>query len=120
MLGAGLVIFALRRKSDEWKRLSLGLMLALVAFVVLVAPWTIRNYRVFHRFVPVATQEGLTLYGSYWPPVKNGRFMWGTLPGIEDPNIAAANNLPDEVAASKYLQHTTVERLTSFASFPRR
>jgi 4-amino-4-deoxy-L-arabinose transferase-like glycosyltransferase len=111
MLGAGLLIVAVRRKSDEWKRLSTGLLLALAAFVVIVAPWAIRNYRVFHRFVPVATQEGLTLYASYWPPVKNGKFIWGTLPGIEDPNIAAANNLPDEAAASKYLQHTTFERL---------
>ena len=111
MLGAGLLIIAVRRKSDEWKRLSSGLLLALAAFVVLVTPWTIRNYRVFHRFVPIATQGGLTLYASYWPPVKNGKFIWGNLPGTEDPNISAANSLRDEVAASKYLQHTTVERL---------
>ena len=79
--------------------------------MIVLTPWTVRNYRVFHRFVPVATQEGLTLYGSYWPPVKNGKFIWGTLPGIEDPVIATANKSPDEAAASKYLQRTTVERL---------
>jgi 4-amino-4-deoxy-L-arabinose transferase-like glycosyltransferase len=111
MLGAGLLIVAVRRKSDNWKRLCTGLLLALVAFMVVLTPWTVRNYRVFHRFVPVATQEGLTLYGSYWPPVKNGKFIWGTLPGIEDPVIATANKSPDEAAASKYLQRTTVERL---------
>ena len=111
ILGAGLLIVTFRRKSDDWKRLSAGLLLALVAFVVVLIPWTVRNYRVFHHFVPVATQEGLTLYGSYWPPIKNGRFIWGTLPGSEDPAIATANGLRDEVAASKYLQHTTVERL---------
>jgi 4-amino-4-deoxy-L-arabinose transferase-like glycosyltransferase len=117
MLGAGLLIVAVRGKTDQWKHLSTGLLLALAAFVVTVTPWTIRNYRVFHRFVPVATQEGLTLYASYWPPVKNGKFIWGTLPGIEDPNIAAANNLPDEVATSKYLQHITVERLRRQPSY---
>ena len=111
VLGAGLLIVAVRRKSDDWKRISIALLLALGAFLLVLTPWTVRNYRVFHRFVPVATQEGLTLYGSYWPPVKNGKFIWGTLPGAEDPTIAAANNLPDEVATSKYLQHVTLERL---------
>ena len=111
ILGAGLLIVAIRSKPDEWKHLSVRLLLPIALFVVILAPWTVRNYRVFHRFVPVATQEGLTLYGSYWPPVKNGRFIWGNLPGIEDPNIAAANNLPDEIAASKFLHQTTVARL---------
>jgi 4-amino-4-deoxy-L-arabinose transferase-like glycosyltransferase len=111
MLGAGLLIVALRRGAADWKRTFTGLLIAIAAFVVVLTPWTVRNYRVFHRFVPVATQEGLTLYGSYWPPTKNGRFIWGTLPGTEDANIAAANQLRDEPAASKYLQHVTFERL---------
>ena len=111
MLAAGLLFVAFRRKQTDWKHLSIGLLLATAAFVVVLAPWTLRNYRVFHRFVPVATQEGLTLYGSFWPPVKNGKLIWGTLPGPEDPNIAAAGRLGDEVAASKYLQHVTLERL---------
>jgi hypothetical protein len=111
ILGAALLIITFRRRSISWVQLSLGLLLATVAFVIVLTPWTVRNYRVFHRFVPVATQEGLTLYGSYWPPVKNGRLIWGTLPGPEDPNIAAANNLADEPAASKYLQHVTLARL---------
>ena len=112
MLGAGLLIVAFRRRSSsDWKSLSIGLLPAIAAFVVVLAPWTVRNYRVFHRFVPVATQEGLTLYASYWPPVKNGKLIWGTLPGPEDPNVRAANDLRDEPAASKYFQHVTLERL---------
>ncbi len=117
MLAAGLLIAAFRRKSGDWKHLSVAMLLAAVAFVVVLTPWIARNYRVFHQFVPVATQEGLTLYGSYWPPVKNGRFIWGTLPGTEDPTISAANSLHDEVAASKYLQHTTVARLRKQPTF---
>ena len=111
LLGAGLLVISFRRKSVDLKQTCAGLGLAAALFAVVLTPWTVRNYRLFHHFVPIATQEGLTLYGSYWPPVKNGRLIWGTLPGAEDPNIAAANNLSDEVAASKYLQHVTLERL---------
>ena len=111
MLAVGVVIVALRSRSADWKRTFTGLLLAIAAFIVMLTPWTVRNYRVFHRFVPVATQEGLTLYGSYWPPIKNGKLIWGTLPGPDDPNIATASNLGNEVAASKYLQHVTLTRL---------
>jgi len=111
MLGAGLLIVAFRSSSAERKRNFTALLLAIAAFIVVLTPWTVRNYGLFHRFVPVATQEGLTLYGSYWPPVKNGRLIWGTLPGPEDPNIAAANAAGDEVTASKYLQQVTLRRL---------
>ena len=111
MLGAGLLIVAVRRGSADRKRTFTGLFLAIAAFIIVLTPWTVRNYGLFHRFVPVATQEGLTLYGSYWPPVKNGKLIWGTLPGPEDPNIAAASASGDEVAASKYLQQVTLARL---------
>jgi hypothetical protein len=89
----------------------MGLLLAAVAFVLVLAPWTVRNYRVFHRVVPVATQEGLTLYASYWPPQKNGKPIWGTLPGPEDTAVAAAGHAGNEVDASKYLQQVTISRL---------
>src|SRR5262249_17337755 len=87
------------------------LLLAAAAFVTVLTPWTVRNYRLFHRFVPVATQEGLTLYASYWPPIKNGKLIWGTLPGTGDPNVAAAAALKDEVTASEYLKQVTLQRL---------
>src|SRR5204863_9241985 len=39
---------------------------AIVAVAVLVvAPWTVRNARVMHAFVPVSTQVGYTLAGTY-------------------------------------------------------
>jgi 4-amino-4-deoxy-L-arabinose transferase-like glycosyltransferase len=38
---------------------------ALAAFVVLLAPWTIRNAEAFHAFVPISTESGFTLAGQY-------------------------------------------------------
>lgn len=111
VLCAAILFVAIRRRSQPPRQTALGLLLALAAFAAVLTPWTVRNYRVFHRFVPVATQEGLTLYASYWPPQKNGRLVWGTLPGVEDPQVAAAAQLGDEVSASRYLGSVTRQRL---------
>jgi 4-amino-4-deoxy-L-arabinose transferase-like glycosyltransferase len=44
--------------------LARGLAISFVALLMLV-PWTVRNYRVFHAFVPFQTEGGDTLLGSY-------------------------------------------------------
>ena len=46
----------------------------IVWFVVglVLAPWMIRNYLVFHTFVPVSTTGGLNLYGQYHPNNVDG------------------------------------------------
>lgn len=47
-----------------WRRWSaIGVTVA-VALIV-ITPWVIRNNAVFDEFVPVATQEGFNLYGTY-------------------------------------------------------
>lgn len=52
----------------EWftvKNFRQALTALLVGFVftwALVAPWTVRNYKYFHRFIPVSYNSGLVLY----------------------------------------------------------
>jgi hypothetical protein len=43
----------------------LGAIALIVAAAVTIAPWTVRNARVLHGFVPVATETGPTLIGTY-------------------------------------------------------
>jgi 4-amino-4-deoxy-L-arabinose transferase-like glycosyltransferase len=43
-------------------RIFLPTMLFLVVMVATVAPWTYRNYRIHHAFVPVTTVSGLALW----------------------------------------------------------
>ena len=38
---------------------------AVACAVLAIAPWTIRNAVEFDRFVPIATQDGFNLYGTY-------------------------------------------------------
>jgi len=39
-----------------------GALLTLVLMTAIVAPWTLRNYRIFHRFIPVRSNLGLELW----------------------------------------------------------
>ena len=107
-----------RRGGPPWPpHVAAPLLVMTVAFVVTLLPWTIRNYRVFHHVIPVATQDGLTLYGSYWPPERNSRLIWGTLPGDEDPAIQASEQSGDEVSQSTYLNQLTRQRLRENPGF---
>jgi 4-amino-4-deoxy-L-arabinose transferase-like glycosyltransferase len=74
-----------------------GLAIPFVALVMLV-PWTIRNYYIFHAFVPFQTEGGDTLLGSYnrivaFDPNYYGYWVYpgSNLPEYRD-QIAAPNN----------------------------
>jgi 4-amino-4-deoxy-L-arabinose transferase-like glycosyltransferase len=56
----------------------LALYVAVIALTI--APWTARNYRVFHRFIPVSARDGDTL----WISVK-GWTTWR----FDDPEVQA-------------------------------
>ena len=75
-------------------------------FLLPVTPWIIRNYSVYHRFVPVATQGGITFYSSYQPP--DGIF--GTLAsGTNDPVIVEAGQISDIVLRNNFLVKKTLD-----------
>lgn len=48
-----------------WPRGWRAPVAAVLAALCVVTPWTVRNTLVFDRFVPLATQEGFNLYGTY-------------------------------------------------------
>jgi 4-amino-4-deoxy-L-arabinose transferase-like glycosyltransferase len=62
----------------------------LVAVALLtVAPWTYRNYLAFHQFVPLTTQGGYGLAGTYNRVSMDDRtFPWAWRPGNLDPDYA--------------------------------
>ena len=55
----------------QWKMTAVA---AVAAFVV-IAPWTARNYAVFHRLIPVANYVGNNLFKGY-NPEANGSGKW--------------------------------------------
>ena len=56
--------------------------LACVVTLACLVPWTIRNYNVFHAFIPMRGNLGAELHQSILP--ENGGFPWGaTIPVCE-------------------------------------
>ena len=47
-----------------WNR---GFALSLIVAALLCSPWTIRNYAIFHRFIPIRDNSGLAVRVSYNP-----------------------------------------------------
>jgi 4-amino-4-deoxy-L-arabinose transferase-like glycosyltransferase len=69
-LVAGMMLF--RKFRRGWKRLFLFLFV----FVLTLVPWTVRNYKTFHVFLPIATGSGESLWtGNYFP--FDGEFRYG-------------------------------------------
>jgi hypothetical protein len=53
------------------------LVAVVVAFAVVMAPWTIRNVHAFHRLVPVSTQDGALVAGANCPTTYYGPELGG-------------------------------------------
>ncbi len=70
VLGGALLLGALQRH----RRAKLAVISLLVALVML-SPWTIRNYLVFHRFIPIANSVGLNLAKGF-NREANGSGSW--------------------------------------------
>jgi hypothetical protein len=59
-------LLALPLLAGVWSRARPWAAVALAAAAILViAPWTIRNAVVLHAFVPLSTETGVTLLGTY-------------------------------------------------------
>jgi len=56
-----LALFALKKNKNHWL-LNYGTFL--LAFALVLLPWGLRNYLIFHEFIPVATAGGVFLWGS--------------------------------------------------------
>ncbi|MBI3402955.1 MAG: glycosyltransferase family 39 protein [Acidobacteria bacterium] len=66
VLGAAVMLTLWRQPT---RRTVMALVLVAAAAAVTMAPWTIRNYRLFHRFILVSAHDGDTL----WISVKGWR-----------------------------------------------
>lgn len=95
-------------KSKKLRVVQLGLI-AVIPLAVL-APWTMRNYRVFHRFVLEATNGGSTFYGGNNDRVLHEPYYYGGwISTVELPYRNLIDATPDEVAHDKEEWHLGIE-----------
>jgi 4-amino-4-deoxy-L-arabinose transferase-like glycosyltransferase len=70
LVAGAFVVFAAARWAweREWRLGTLAVGLMLLALLLPIVPWTIRNFVVFERFVPISTGSGKALYvGTFYP-----------------------------------------------------
>ena len=101
LLGGWLCTFGTRRRA-----IVLGWLLGVC---ISLAPWTLRNYRVFGAWVPVGSYSGMVLYASYFPTSFR---TYGSNPTADqDPVVRAAQQQPSEVAEDRWLRESTWHRM---------
>lgn len=91
-----------------WRSVVLGVLCS-VAMAAVVAPWTIRNYRVFGEFVPVSTNGGNVLYTANNPDSKGIYMRIEASPQEKDPDTG----LIDEVKRDRRRRAMAVAWITS-------
>jgi 4-amino-4-deoxy-L-arabinose transferase-like glycosyltransferase len=73
LLAVPLVLLRGWRASGGWAQGALAALLASLAFLLPIVPWTVRNAIVLDRFVPISTGGGKALYvGTYLPADGDG------------------------------------------------
>ncbi|MDH3223538.1 MAG: hypothetical protein OEO23_07465, partial [Gemmatimonadota bacterium] len=92
-----------RRLALTGSRVLMGIAGLALGFTLVLAPWTVRNYRLHEALVPVATQGGATLYAGNHP--RDGRVL-GVM--ADDDRTRRAETLT-EVEASAYLTAMTLQ-----------
>jgi hypothetical protein len=76
---AGAVILGSLITHRQWKMTAV----AVVGAFVVIAPWTARNYAVFHRIIPVANSVGYNLFKGF-NPETNGSGNWVDKNGVAE------------------------------------
>jgi len=109
---ANAIILLLPLAAAVWRGRR-GPLVLCVAAALTVAPWTIRNYDTFHAFVPVSTQFGSALAGTYNSEAKADKVnpaSWRTLKRVDDyrPIYNRIRTTPEPVL-EKQLRDASIE-----------
>lgn len=107
---AGCMCYRLARKRQRWFLPATG---AALVFVIVVTPWFVRNYRVFHTVVPFRDNLGLELY------VGNNGNAWHFAPsGFHPSDTEREWNEYAQRGELAYMKHKREQAMRFIASHP--
>jgi 4-amino-4-deoxy-L-arabinose transferase-like glycosyltransferase len=117
---ANAVILVLPLAAAVWRGWRPAAVLCVVAALT-VLPWTIRNYETFHAFVPVSTQFGSALAGTYNSEAradKKNPASWRTLKRVDDyrPIFNRVRSTPEPVL-EKELRRASLEFIKAHPAY---
>jgi len=75
------------KKMIAWQIALRGVVIIAAVTVILIAPWTLRNYTITHKIIPIAMGSGMVLTGAYNNTVLQGHDtgMWVPPNEVEPP-----------------------------------
>jgi hypothetical protein len=108
------IAIAVRELPRDWRPSLLPAAVFLLASLVVIAPWTIRNASALDRFVPISTGGGQVLFaGTYLPsdgdPEKVGAEVVAEHPDLFSPSDARQLRLEQILARLAAQQHPGME-----------
>jgi hypothetical protein len=108
------IVTAVRALPRGWRPSLLPAAVFLLAALVVIAPWTIRNAAALDRFVPISTGGGQVLFaGTYLPsdgdPEKVGAKVVAEHPGLFSPRDAQRLRLEQILARLAAQEHPGTE-----------
>ena len=107
---AGFMGYRLARKRQRW---FLPATAAALAFVIVVTPWFVRNYRAFHTVLPFRDNLGLELY------VGNNGNTWHFAPsGFHPSDTEREWNEYDRMGELPYMKHKREQAIRFIESHP--
>ena len=98
-----LLVIALRR--EPWQRIVGYTAVYLAVWAIVLAPWALRNYRVWGHFV-VMTTPGTTIYSSWFPPKP---LAFGLM--ANDDVSQQASRITDHFEQDRFYLRATVRRI---------
>ena len=109
-----LALWAIWPLRGRLRQAIMPVLAASLIFVAGITPWTIRNYAVFHKFIPLRSNFGLELWLSNSPDVPDT--FAGYLHPTEDPKEAAKYAQMTEIP---YMEEKQSEALAFMRTHPR-
>lgn len=87
------------------KKLFASFVMLFICFGFVLLPWTVRNYSVYKRFIPVSTNAGQNIYQSVKP-------AYGKIPEMgprQDPIAEVGFSMPNEADRNDYFMKKAIE-----------
>lgn len=112
MRGYGLLLVAflplllmVTLRAEPWRRILGYMAVYLTVWAIVLAPWAVRNYRVWGHFV-LLTTPGTTIYSSWFPPRP---LTFGLM--ANDDVTQQANQITDHFEQDRFYLRATVNRI---------
>lgn len=98
-----ILIVALRK--EPWQAILRYVAVYLAVWAIVLAPWAIRNYRVWHHFV-LMTTPGTTVYSAWFPPAP---LAFGRM--ADDDVSRQANQITDHFEQDRFYVKAAAKRI---------